>query len=81
MVDPPVHGNIFIRFIYDLFEDGAADALHADAQRKLVAEPSAKLHHLQLGGVSDSLQGHDEQSADACRRTHVTFTSSPSLKG
>lgn len=56
------------RATYDVFEDGAANARHADAERKVVAESSAKLHRLQLGKVTGSLQSHSQQSADPCRQ-------------
>lgn len=49
---------------YDLFEDGAAHARHADAERNLVAEASAELHHLQLAQTVGALQGHQQQRAD-----------------
>lgn len=53
---------------YNLFEEAAADARHADAERKLVAESSTKLHHLQLGGITHPLQSHSQQSADPCSK-------------
>lgn len=53
---------------YNVFEDSAADTRHADAQGKLVVESSAKLHPLQLGGVTHSLQSHSQQSADTWRQ-------------
>ncbi len=54
---------------YNLFEDGAANTWHANAERKLVAESSTKLHHLQLGRVTHSFQSHSKQRADSCRKT------------
>lgn len=56
---------------HNLFEDVAADTWHPDAERKLVAEPSAKLHHLQLARLPGPIQGHGQQSTDPCRtNTH-----------
>lgn len=45
---------------YDLFEDGVADTWHVDAERNLVAEASAKLHHLHLVWAAGALQGHQQ---------------------
>lgn len=53
---------------YNLFEDGAAKTWHADAERKFVTETSTKFHHLQLNGVTHSLQSHNQQSTDSCRK-------------
>lgn len=65
MVD--VKGAAVYCLTYNLFQDAAADARHADAERKLVAKSSTKLHHLQLGRVTGSLQSHSQQSANTCR--------------
>lgn len=47
-----------------LFEDGAAHALHPDAQGQPVTEPSTELHHLQLSRVLYALQRHHQESID-----------------
>lgn len=51
-------------FTHDLFEDGAADARHGDAEWNLVAETTTELDHLQQPGAVHSLQSHHQQSAD-----------------
>ena len=43
---------------YNFFQHGAAHTLHANAERNFVAKPSTELHHLQLAGISGSLQGN-----------------------
>lgn len=48
----------------DLFEDVAADAVHPDAQRKIVSESSTELHQLHLRHVLSALQCHHQESAD-----------------
>lgn len=52
---------------YNLFEDHTSDAWHAYAERDIVAKPSTKLQHLQLGSVAGSIQSHSQQSTDTCR--------------
>ncbi len=54
---------------YDQFEDVAANTRHADAERKVVVEPSAELELLQLGGFTNALQSHNQQSVDPCRQS------------
>lgn len=49
---------------YNLLEEGAADALHTDTERNLVAEATSELHHLQLAQTVGALQGHQHQRAD-----------------
>lgn len=44
-----------VRHCVDLFEDGAAHAVHPDVQRKFVSKPSAELQQLQLSWVLGAL--------------------------